>query len=102
MGRPKITALIYDKKGNLLSVGENSYVKTHPLQSSAAVACGSPQRIYLHAEVDAIRRLRVPWHKAHRIVVSRFDAGGRPVVAAPCKICRYVINQTGIKEIHHT
>jgi hypothetical protein len=30
--RQAITAIITDKKGRVLSIGQNSYSKTHPLQ----------------------------------------------------------------------
>jgi hypothetical protein len=31
--RHELTAVIYDRKGNVLSIGKNSYIKTHPLQA---------------------------------------------------------------------
>lgn len=101
MTRPNVTAFVYDRKGNLLSVGRNSYVKTHPLQAKAAKACGFEKRIYLHAEVAAIVKIK-EWEDAFKIKVLRFGANGVPLNAAPCPICRHVIKQTGIKRIEHT
>lgn len=101
MARPEVTAFVYDKKGNLLSVGRNSYVKTHPVQAKAAHAVGMDKRIFLHAEVAAIVRLK-DWKDAHRIVVVRLDKAGRGAPAAPCPICLKVIGETGIKRIEHT
>lgn len=99
--RPNVTSFVYDKKGNLLAVGRNSYVKTHPLQAKAASAVGQPKRIYLHAEIDAITKVR-DWSLAHKIVVVRRGATGTEMLAKPCPICEYVIKQTGIKKIEHT
>ena len=36
----KITAIIYDKKGRVLSIGQNSYIKTHPYQAKIAKQVG--------------------------------------------------------------
>lgn len=96
-----ITALVYDKRGKLLSVGRNSYVKTHPLQAKAAAAVGQPTRIYLHAEIAALVKLK-DWSKAHRMVVTRYNKGGEPCLAKPCLTCQHVINQTGILHVEHT
>lgn len=99
--RQNITAMVYDKKGKLLSIGRNSYVKTHTLQAKAAAAVNKPGAIYLHAEVAAIAKLP-DWSKAHRIHVIRFRKDGTPALAAPCPACMWVIKQTGIKVVEHT
>lgn len=97
----QITALIYDKKNRLLSIGRNSYVKTHPLQARLARAEGEPSKVFLHAEVAAIVRLRteaIP----HRIAVLRFGRDGTPRTARPCRICQRAIREAGIKVVEHT
>jgi deoxycytidylate deaminase len=96
-----ITAIIYDKRGNILSVGKNSYVKTHPLQAKYAERVGTPGKIFIHAEIDAIVKLR-HHKKAHKIVVFRYDEFGAPRNAKPCPICQQAIAATGIKVIEHT
>jgi deoxycytidylate deaminase len=101
MTKQQITAIVYDKRDRILSVGRNSYIRTHPLQAKAAKAVGEPSKIYLHAEIAAIIKLR-DWNKAHRIVVTRFNKYGLPMLAKPCRCCQHVIRQTGIKEIEHT
>jgi tRNA(Arg) A34 adenosine deaminase TadA len=101
MARPNVTAFVYDKKDNLLAVGKNSYIKTHPLQASAAKKAGKPQCIYLHAEIHALTKIR-DWTIAHRIVVVRLSTDGEPLLSKPCPICQYVIGQTNIKVIEHT
>lgn len=101
MGQHNLTAIVKDKRGRILSVGKNSYVKTHPLMQKAAKATNSKERIYLHAEVAALLRLK-DWSKAHSIEVFRFTKDGKPAMAKPCQCCQYIINQTAIKKVSHT
>lgn len=100
MKRPSLTAIIYDRKGNILSIGKNSYVKTHPLQAAYARKVGCPDRIYLHAEIAALIRARS--NKPYRIVVFRYGAGGEPRNARPCVICQRAIKDFGIKVVEYT
>lgn len=98
-----ITAIIYDKRGNVLSIGRNSYVKTHPVQARYAERAGEPHKVFLHAEIDAIIKLKSKdEEKAHRIAVFRYTEDGSPATARPCKICMGAIAKTRIKEIEHT
>lgn len=96
-----LTAIIYDKRGKVLSIGKNSYVKTHPLQYKHACEVGLPDKQFLHAEIHAISRCR-RLERAHRIVVMRFDKEGQPRNAEPCPVCRSAIRAAGIKVVEHT
>ena len=98
--RIRIVATIYDKKGRILSVGHNSYTKTHPLMMYYGRRCGCMNQPYLHAEVDAIVKLKggVPY----KILIERYNKNGEPKLAAPCKICQEAIRDTGIKRIEYT
>lgn len=99
--RQNITAIIYDRKGRIISVGKNNYLKTHPLQAKLAQQVGLEDKIYLHAEVDALVRLK-DWTKAHKIVVTRFGKTGEPLLAKPCPVCQRAIQMAGIEYIEHT
>jgi tRNA(Arg) A34 adenosine deaminase TadA len=99
--RFEITAMIYDKRGKVLSIGKNSYIKTHPLQYKHACQVGLPDKQFLHAEVHAIARCRY-LDRAHKIVVMRFDKSGRPRNAKPCPVCASAIEAAGIKIVEHT
>ncbi len=99
--RHELTAVIYDRKGNVLSIGKNSYVKTHPMQLFHAKKTGNPGKIYLHAEIHAIVKLK-ELTKAHRIFVSRWDKKNIPRLAKPCDVCLSAIRATGIQIIEHT
>ena len=97
--RQNITAFAYDKKGNLLAVGRNSYTKTHPLQAKYGRLSGKPGAIYLHAEVSALVRAR---GEVYRLVVVRYGADGKPLLAKPCKACQLAIRDFGVKRVEHT
>lgn len=99
--RHDVTAIIYDKRGRVLSVGKNNYVKTHTLQAHHARLVGEPYRQYLHAEIHAITRCP-NLRRAHRIVVYRYHKNGQPAPAAPCAICRSAIAAAGIPVVEHT
>ena len=99
--RFNITATIYDRKGNVLAIGQNSYVKTHPLQAKHAAKVGEAYKVYMHAEVHAITRCK-DLSKAHRIFISRYNENGTTATAKPCKICQSAITATNIQIIEHT
>ena len=101
MTRHVLSAIIYDKRGRVISVGQNSYVKTHPLQAKHATQVGMPDKQFLHAEIHAIVRCR-DLSKAHRIFVSRWDSKGNPALAKPCPVCISAIEAAGIEVIEHT
>jgi tRNA(Arg) A34 adenosine deaminase TadA len=96
-----ITAIIYDKRGRVLSIGQNSYVKTHPYQAKLAREAGNEHAIYLHAEIAAITKCPCI-EKAHRILITRYNRSGSPVMSKPCSICESAIKATPIKVIEHT
>lgn len=99
--RQEVTAIIYDKRGKVLSIGKNSYIKTHPLMVLHANKVGRPEKIYLHAEVHAIIKCK-DLTKAYKMVVIRLDKKGNPMNAKPCPVCQSAIEAAGIKRIEHT
>lgn len=99
--RQNITALIYDRRGRLLTVGKNSYVKTHPLQAKFANEVGLEHKIFLHAEIDALVKLK-DWTRAHKMVITRLGKNGETMLAKPCPVCERAIKSAGIVEIEHT
>lgn len=99
--RFQIKATVYDKRGRVLTVGENSYNKTHPLQAKYAAMVGLEDKIYLHAELSALARLR-PYHKPYRIKVERYGKDGKPALARPCAVCDKAIREWGINQVEYT
>jgi deoxycytidylate deaminase len=96
-----ITAILKDKRGYVLSIGKNSYTKTHPIQAKHAQKVGLPEKIYLHAEVDALVRCK-DLSKVDNITVIRETRHGRYLNAKPCPVCMSALKAAGIKNIFHT
>ena len=101
MGKHLITAKITDKYGRLIAQACNNYSKTHPIQAKFADSCGQPTRIFLHAEIAALLKLR-PHDKPYKISVSRFYKDGRPANAKPCAVCEAAIKHWKISRVEHT
>ena len=100
--RQSLKATIFDKRGKVLSVGENSYHKSHPKQAEFAKIAGREEAIYLHAEIAAIIKLRNKQDKAHRIFIERYSKDGEPLLAKPCEICTLALEMAGIEIIDYT
>jgi tRNA(Arg) A34 adenosine deaminase TadA len=97
-----ITAIVYDRKGRILAIGQNSYIKTHPLQARAAKATNShSSKIFQHAEVNALTKIK-DWSKAYRMVITRYNKLGEPLTAKPCTCCQWVLTLAKIKVVEHT
>ncbi len=97
----QITAILKDKKGNVLSIGQNNYIKTHPYQAECAKKAGLPEKIYLHAEIDAIIKCK-DISKAHSIHIFRQGKSQKWLLAKPCPVCQTALSQTPIKKVFHT
>lgn len=95
-----IKATIFDKRGRILAVGYNSYEKTSPVQALYGKRVNQPARIYLHAEIAAL--VKVKYGTPYKIKIERYDQSGEPKMAAPCPICSLAIKEAGIKFIEHT
>lgn len=99
--KQNITAICYDKRGRILSIGRNSYVKTHPLQARMAAKMGNERQIYLHAEIAALVKVR-DWSLISKMTVVRLNAMGQPLNSKPCPICAEMIRLAGVKNLEHT
>jgi tRNA(Arg) A34 adenosine deaminase TadA len=96
----QLTATVFDKKGNVLSIAGNSFSKTHPEQKRLAYRCGLHHKIFLHAEIAALIKVRNG--TPYKIKVERYDNCGNPVLAKPCPICELAIKEAGIKFVEYT
>lgn len=95
-----LVAKTYDRKGNLIAVGTNSYKKSHPLQSQLAARVGLPEKKFLHSELSALLRSRDK--EVYKLTVERYNSLGDMVMASPCLICREAIKMFGVKQIEYT
>lgn len=98
----QITAVIYDKKGNIISIGHNNYTKTHPLQAKYAKKVGLEKKVFIHAELDAVLKAGDKIKGAYMMRVFRFNNQGEPRCAKPCPVCQEMLKHTPIKVIEHT
>lgn len=99
--KQSLTSIIYDKRGRILSIGKNSYTKSHTLQAYHANKVGLPLKIFIHSEIDAIVKCK-DLTKANSIKVFRTNSVGEYMLAKPCKICMSALACAGIKNITWT
>lgn len=99
MGKHLITASLFNKRGMLLTQATNSYTKTHPAQIKYAEQ--STAKIYLHAEIAALVKLRKGM-EPYKIVIERYGKDGRSRIAKPCPVCERAIKAWNIKRVEYT
>jgi len=92
--KPDITATTFDKRGRIISVAKNSYVKTHTTQAKYAKKADQDYKIFLHAEILAIIRAR--GRKIHKIRIEKHNTTTSRLIN-PCPICQLAIKEAGIK-----
>jgi deoxycytidylate deaminase len=92
-----VIAASLDHHNNIISIGENSYQKTHPMQSRLSHKCGIRNREYLHAEIASLVKNRI---LAESIIVVRMTCSGLVRMARPCNICNLALREAGIKYIY--
>ena len=98
----KFCSIITDKRNRILSIGFNSFQKTHPIQQKFAKKCGCEEKMYLHSEVAAIIALDYN-AKPYNIYIARTNkSGNKGLLAKPCEICKKIIAKTSIKNIYYT
>ena len=119
-GRINLTALALDSSGSIISIGKNNYCKSHTHQGriagKASLMNNSPdlaEKIFIHAEVDAITRAFGKIRHGtknnsnrdqlvHALIVVRTLRNGDLADALPCHICRLAIYNAGISKVIHT
>ena len=94
----KVGAIVLDKKGNVLSVGFSSYTKSHPRQYFYNKKI-NPNKIYLHAEVDALIKCK---GEPHTMIIGRVGRDGLVHIARPCKGCYNAIKDVKVKKVYFT
>jgi len=99
-GQRRVYSVIVDRRGRVLAEGQNSYVKTHPLQAHYAEKVDLDDKVFLHAEVSALVKLRAC--DPHKIYIARVDSEGRPMLAAPCPVCNLAIKDHDINSVEYT
>lgn len=95
-----ITATVFDRKGKVLSISNNSYSKTHTIQASYAKKLGLEDKIFLHAEIAALIKCKAK--SPFKIKIERYNKKGEPMIAKPCPICELAIKEAGISFVEYT
>ena len=99
--RYQITATAFDRKGRILSTQQNDYRRSHPLFKFFAIMAGeSEEKIYKHAEFAAC--ISAGKKDIHTVLVQRFHSNGDPANAEPCKTCKLVLKNFGVKKVYYT
>lgn len=94
-----VIAATLDKRGRVISIGENSPVKTHPRMRGYAIKAKEAHRMFLHAEVAAL--VSSP-RKVYSIVVIRVSPTGEMALARPCPVCMVAIKEAKVKHIWYS
>jgi deoxycytidylate deaminase len=90
-------ALCASKKGNTLSIGINSYCKTHPIMQNYPYE--RKEQCYLHAEVAALASCK---ETPHVMIIARIGNSGNMLLAKPCLGCISIIKDREIKKVFYT
>jgi len=96
----RVVAIVTNGKNKVLSVGYNSYTKTHPKQKELALLCNIHHKAYLHAEISALVKLKDSGAK--NIYVVRLWKDETFALAKPCRICELAIKEAGLEKIFYT
>jgi len=100
----RIVAALATTTGGMFAFGFNQK-KTHPLQARYT---RNPEKIYLHAEVDALlngaKRLTDLSYSTLYVVRMKHDENGGWVrgLAKPCETCVAVMGKYGVKRVLYT
>ena len=100
--RYHIIARCFDKHGQQISIGFNNYNKTHPMQKFFAEKVGQPNKIYLHAEIQALLRAQAVGTPIAHMIVERYNQHGLMEDAKPCIICLTAIKYFKVPIIGYT
>lgn len=93
--RHRLGAVLFQKK-MVIAEGWNKK-KTHPMQKRWA---SKPQRIYLHAEIDAILK-GGDLTTGASLAVTRLKKDGTYGCSMPCEGCLAAADEVGIKKIYY-
>lgn len=98
--RQRHAALVY-KSGRIINVSTNKYhndPKEYPLHSFNA----TKDRISVHAEVAAIKRLKPEQVAGSTLYLARISADGAPMLSRPCERCTEILIAAGVRKVVYT
>lgn len=83
--------VIYDKRGNIISIGNNKRKKSR-------FGC---YEFTTHAEIDAILKSDINDLRGYNLLVVRIG-NTKLCNSAPCNNCLNIINKVGIKNVYYS
>lgn len=92
--RYQLGAVVLNKRGHIISTGNNDMTKTHPKHKT----WGN----FVHAELDALLGLNPQDTKNGTVYVYRETRNGELANARPCPICEKAIRLYKIRKICYT
>lgn len=98
--RPSIISYALDKKKRIVSIGMNSYIKTHPTQFKYGKMSGNENKTYIHAELDSL--IKAKGKKIHTVIVCRHDRNKVLAIAKPCESCMLALKDYGVEEVYYS
>jgi len=97
-GEYLLGAICINRRGRVLSMGFNSYTKTHPLQSKYANKLNIHHKVYLHAELSALLKSK---EKPNSLLVARINRHGQLTTSKPCLVCQLAMREAGVKQVFY-
>lgn len=93
-------AIITTKRSRIVSIGYNSFSKTHTLQAHYSRKHNKKDACFLHAEISAILKAK---GKGSVLYVARVRKDNTAALARPCPACMAAIRQeTNLKKVIYT
>jgi tRNA(Arg) A34 adenosine deaminase TadA len=95
--KKKIGAILL-RKNKVIVTATNLENKTHPLQAQFAQKVGLKEKIFLHAEINALIRAK---EDADTIVVARIGGHSHNELrmSKPCPICQMALEMSQVRKI---
>lgn len=95
--KKKIGAVLL-RKNKVIVTATNLEKKTHPIQAFLAEKVGLDEKIYLHAEVNALIKSK---EKVDTIVVARIGGHGHDElrISKPCPICQMALEMNNVNRV---
>lgn len=87
------------KSGSVLSIGLNKWRNDAAL-ADEMFAAGKSTNISVHAEIDALSRVRNPAGAV--LYIARVNRQGEPMMSKPCNECSKAIEESGITKVVYT
>jgi deoxycytidylate deaminase len=94
--RQKMSAIVFDKRGNVINVGYNRRI-IKSIVPTTLFKYGQPY-ISIHAEIDCLAGLTFDDTYGNYMYVHRKNG----LIAKPCLKCQHVLDQFGLKRIFYS